>query len=68
MKTDTSIYTHYAKIKRCIESCETFYQTISCYNMLNNMITMHGYTSNEITIYDELHNLLRFKIDETKHI
>lgn len=36
--------------------------------MLNNMITMHGYTSNEITIYDELHNLLRFKIDETKHI
>ena len=37
MKTEQNIYTHYAKIKMCIESCVTFDQRQSCYSMIDNL-------------------------------
>lgn len=37
METEQNIYTHYAKIKMCIESCVTFEQRQSCYNMIINL-------------------------------
>lgn len=37
METEQNIYTHYAKIKMCIESCVTFDQLQSCYNMIDNL-------------------------------
>lgn len=37
METEQNIYTHYAKIKMCIESCVTIEQRQSCYNMIVNL-------------------------------
>lgn len=37
METEQNIYTHYAKIKMCIESCVTLEQRKSCYNMIVNL-------------------------------
>lgn len=68
MKTDTSIYTHYEKIKRCIASCETMDQITVCYNMANNLFNVHIHNPILINIISELYELIKLKRNETKHI